>query len=1002
MRHTASIPGKLIPAFILGCLLIRGNVYADLKVTASHAGGIAISYRPESIQADSLPVSGKIYLRFSCDSHTGRGKPGSPFLPSRTVLVAVPKGSAPVIHVSALSRTLRKGVIVIPHPALVNDGNGFTNEVYREDPVRYAMSGFQPAEFVLLGDRHEFEDFTIYELTWCPVLFDAHDSTVAIADSIALTFSWNGQLNPTGYPDRVPEGVLNRETLIPPNAPKISKSPDDSSSPFASGEWYRVAVTDSGMFAITGSELSGAGFPAGNVRTDTIRMFYGGGKILDTEPHQITADQFREIAVRIRDVNGDGWFNPNDSIIFYGEALSRFILLPDSAAVVFQNHPYSRTNVYWLNVSGNGNPRRMESVDASPSSELPVRAAFREILHLERENSLEYPDSGIHWYWDGIKGASSKSFTFRAPGGVPGDSLQVRVRFINPSVDQNGYYYAYSHSLEIYVNDTGPFKLSIPGSKTGFIQALLPGALPEGSNLLKISRTGGASDGTINLDWFEIEYNRKLEYLTEGMEVWFPGKGEPEKYVLSGVSRPSLEIYDTTDPYKTTEYTGAAHDAAGRTVSFQANLPAQRYSRFFFCDAGSYRKVTSIARKNRSDLRNPRNGADYVIITPRTFLEESKKLADWRSRDSVIDPLRTAVIDVADIYDEFAWGVHDPTAIRDYLKYLKEDAEPSLRYCCLMGDTTFKYKNFNPKQTSKNWVPTFTDETVSTDDFFTWFDSTKQPGIAIGRFCVNSVEDAKTTISKTIEYERNPERGLWRNRMLLIADDELNENGVGQERIFTENIEDFDRRNYIPQSVERMKLLEIEYPLLNFRKPAATEELLRDFNEGCVMAHYIGHGNKDLLAHEHLLVGARDIERFNNAGRLPVFMVASCSVGSFDQIDFTSLAEILHLRAGGGCVAMIAASRPTFNSGNKDLSEEYYLHLFNSKVNPEVRIGLALQKAKQIYFDTDVYENFSDRYIIFGDPALRLAVPRYTVSTAPLDSLLRLQKVTVNGKVLDG
>jgi hypothetical protein len=471
---------------------------------------------------------------------------------------------------------------------------------------------------------------------------------------------------------------------------------------------------------------------------------------------------------------------------------------------------------------------------------------------------------------------------------------------------------------------------------------------------------------------------------------------------MTGVSRSSLEIYDTTDPYTLREYTGASYDTVNRALSFKADLAAGKASRFLFLDSGSYRKVSSITKKTRSDLRNPGGGADYVVISPKAFLAEAKKLAEWRSRDSSIDPLRAMAVDVADIYDEFAWGVFDPTAIRDYLKFLYDECQPAIRYCCLLGDTTFKYKNINSGQTSKNWVPTFTYETISTDDFFTWFDTTRKPAISIGRFCVNTAEEAKTTIAKTIEYERNPERGLWRNRVLLIADDELNNNGVGHETEFTTDIEKYDREQYIPQFLERMKLLMIEYPLLNFRKPDATLALLKYFNDGCLIAHYSGHGNKDLLAHEHILVGSRDIEQFNNGGRQPVFFIASCSVGSYERIDYTSLAETLHIRSGGGCIGVIAASRETFNYSNKQLSLEFYKNLFNTKTNPENRIGIALRDAKRIYFDADIYENFSDRYIIFGDPALRLAVPRYSFATAPMDSLLKLQKTHVEGNVRNG
>ncbi|MHB9029309.1 MAG: hypothetical protein ACYC9O_11120, partial [Candidatus Latescibacterota bacterium] len=570
MRYAARGIGMLVPALLLGCFFAGEGVYADIRTSAFSPGGATVAYRPDSFQSDSPTINGKTYTRFSCDGHIGQGAPGAPLLPARTVLVAVPKGNIPAIEISTIARRSREGVTVIPHPAFAEDGSGFTGEVYREDTVRYSLSGFQPSGFVTLGGRHEFDTFTLWEIIFSPVLFDAHASTAAILDSLTLNLSWAGQLIRAEHPGRVPEDILNRDALVAPDAARAFKTSGVSSSPFASGDWYRITLADSGMYAVTGAELAGAGFSAGNVRTDHIRLYYGGGKILETIPHTLSPDNFREVAIKVSDMNGDGLFGQDDSVVFFGESLSRLIARPDTAAVVFQNHPYSRANVYWLTVSETGNPRRMEKVDASPSSELPVRAAFREILHMERENSLEYPDSGIHWYWDGIKGATSKSFSFRAPGAISGDSLQVRVRFLNPTVDKNGYLIAHSHSVDIYVNDAGPFALSLPGTNSGTLTASLSGILPEGNNFLKISRTAGTPDGTVYLDWFEIEYDRKLEFSQSGMEVYFRGNGEPSKYVISGVLRPSLEIYDTSDPYTLLELTGASHDAAGRTLSFQA------------------------------------------------------------------------------------------------------------------------------------------------------------------------------------------------------------------------------------------------------------------------------------------------------------------------------------------------------------------------------------------------------------------------------------------------
>lgn len=988
---------KIIPALFLCFICLSGSAIADIRVLSSGPSGITLSYRPEHVAADSLQANGKVYLRFSADGHTFFGAPGYPSLPSRTALFSAPENGTPTITISGLSRSLRKGVIVSPHPRLVHDKSGFTRESYTEDPVQYALSGFRPSEFVLLGNKSVIDGVSIWELVFQPVLFDAGASTVSIADSFIVAVSWGGTLSNTVRTNRIPEQVLNRDACISQKASLRLKTSAKAENPFASGDWYRIAFSDSGMFKISGSELEVAGFPIGSTGVDAIRMYYGGGYILETDIHELTTDNFKEIAIKVNDVNGDGIFGRLDSIVFYGEALTRFVMCTDSLALKFQTHPYSTSNICWLTISQSGIPKRMTSVAQSPSESLPARTEIHEILHLEREVSLEYPESGINWYWDSINGTLSKSFTFNAPGVLAGDSTVVRISFLNPPIDLTGNPTTISHSLQIWVNDTGPFSHEVPKKVTDSTEFIYENTLNEKNNYLKIRRKTGGKDEVILLDWLEIEYTRKLEMKGYTLEFFLAGDGNPVRLSVANAPRSSVEVYDTSDPYDVSENVGKTFDVNTLSLSFQSSPPMGRYSRYTLCDPNGYRKVTSITRKTRSDLRNSQNGADYVVITHSMFLDEAKKLADWRSRDSENDPLQTMVVNVTDIYDEFGWGVYDPTSIRDYLKFARENYTPGVRYCCFIGDATYKYKNISSSQTYYTMIPTFESGNVATDDFYTWNDNTQSPQIAIGRLCVNTVEEAKTVVDKIIEYERTPENGVWNNRVLLIADDETGTNGVGQDREFSFDTEKLDVMDYIPQYLERMKIMQIEYPLKNYLKPEASEAILKAFDDGCVLSNYIGHGNKNLLAHEHVLVGSRDIERFNNAGRQSLFIIGSCSVGDYDRIDTVSLAELMHLRKGGGCIGVIAASRETFNASNVSLMKEYYTHLFGTDDNPEYRIGLALKQAKQYKVHQDVYNNFYNRLVLFGDPATQLRIPRYRLQAAPIDTLYRLEKMNLSG-----
>ena len=101
--------------------------------------------------------------------------------------------------------------------------------------------------------------------------------------------------------------------------------------------------------------------------------------------------------------------------------------------------------------------------------------------------------------------------------------------------------------------------------------------------------------------------------------------------------------------------------------------------------------------------------------------------------------LRVKVVDVADIYDEFSYGVVTPAAIKDFLTYAYESwSPPAVQYVLLVGDHSVDYKD-NDGGGAQNFVPSylsFTEhmgETV-TDEYFAHISGDDAvPDIYLGR-----------------------------------------------------------------------------------------------------------------------------------------------------------------------------------------------------------------------------------------------------------------------------
>ena len=74
--------------------------------------------------------------------------------------------------------------------------------------------------------------------------------------------------------------------------------------------------------------------------------------------------------------------------------------------------------------------------------------------------------------------------------------------------------------------------------------------------------------------------------------------------------------------------------------------------------------VGSVANQDLHSLQN----IDYLIITRKDFIPQGQRLANYHATHG---NLKTAVVDVEQIYNEYSSGSQDITAIRDFITSLK-------------------------------------------------------------------------------------------------------------------------------------------------------------------------------------------------------------------------------------------------------------------------------------------------------------------------------------------
>ncbi len=296
------------------------------------------------------------------------------------------------------------------------------------------------------------------------------------------------------------------------------------------------------------------------------------------------------------------------------------------------------------------------------------------------------------------------------------------------------------------------------------------------------------------------------------------------------------------------------------------------------------------------------------------------------------------VVSTDQVFNEFASGSPDPTALRDFVKmyYDKAGADSSLRprYLLLFGDASYDYKS--RLQPNSNFVPGY--ETVSSldplntytsDDYFGFLNDrddinsttiTNTLDIGIGRVPAQTPAQAQAFVDKLIDYSAPQSLGPWRNQQTFIADDQDN------------NLH-FDDAEYISAAVLQTNPLFVQdkiyldaYPQESTpsgsRYPEVNTAINNQVESGTLIWNYTGHGSYQRLADE-VVLEQPIVDTWTNAHRLPLFSTATCDFAVYDNPAITSLGENILLRPVTGGIALMTTTRLVFAYSNRIMNSNY-------------------------------------------------------------------------------
>ena len=788
---------------------------------------------------------------------------------------------------------------------------------------------------------------------------------------------------------------------------------------FNTGKWSKIAIAKQGIYQITGTQLKTLGFPL-PIASTQLQLFNYNLAQLTEKVTATVSTALTENAIQVFD-GGDNQIDEKDYVLFYAEGALGW----KQDASTFTPTHYKNTShdsvFYFLSIGSNG--KRISTIDKINSSTTIVdQYDERWLIELD---SVSILNSGKLLLGPAMGQGLGKQLKLSYPINMNGLVLSSPMNVI-------GRYAATTYKNPANFN----FSINDNAIKTTAVAPISGLLYDESANISLDSftytlnaTTNLTSPASVNIsfqadnaaaagwiDYIELSAKRKLGFWGTNSfgfrNVSSTLKGNILQYQIQNGDA-STEVWDVTNPAYPRKI--STEFSVNGLMSFTHH--ADTLHEFFAVKQQGYEVPTLLGPMNNQNLAGM-NVPDYLIISAPNYLNAAKKLQNYHA---TVNGLKTELVNVNEIFNEFSGGQPSPIGIRNFVKYLLNKAATNKlaapRYLLLFGIANFNSRNYN----SASQIPVF-ESAASTgvltsypsDDFYSIqadnddinnFMGIKKLAIATGRLPVRNTAEADTVVEKIINYQRNLNGGAWKNKITWVADD-------GDYNLHLEDAEAIS--THLQQKKQSWNQKKIYLDLYAATKniggntyPLVNSEIVQTVNEGSLILNYTGHGNFTRLA-EEAVISQADVLQWNNATKLPLMITASCDFAPYDQPQLSPFGFDALMKNSKGVIGLVAASRLVFAYSNKQINDHFVQQLLvPDSLGNFLTIGEALQRAKIQAWSAGEDRMNAFKFSLLGDPAMRLSLPKYEIGIISLnqktftgnDTLLAGNKYTLKGAV---
>lgn len=838
-----------------------------------------------------------------------------------------------------------------------------------------------------------------------------------------------------GYIECITEVIITLEIASAPRA-KLRQLDFASQSALSEGTWYKMAIAKDGVYKVDKNLLNQLGIDISTLNPQAINIYGNGGQLLPSDNSVERYDDLQKCAIYIEG-EADNQFQDNDYILFYGKGPDTWTLESEETTGkkrwAHLKHYYSDSAYYFLRID-DSNPKRIATLNSSSQPATHTITSFQDFQYVEAD-IYNIGRTGREFFGEQYDINTTGSYSLSFPNLVSTVPAIVETRLVvrSPGGSSNWTVSSGGQSGQTAPVSTGESVLSAVATADDVVLQFNP----SGSSItvdLEFNKYSNTAEVIGWLDYIRVNATRALSMTGTQMkfrDTLATGPANVGQFLLSNAAAVQ-RIWDISNYLEPAQ---VAFDVSGTNIEWKLNTDAQRE---FIAFAGSGFLIPSPRGQVNNQNLHGLSNIDLVIVSAPAHRSSAEALAEIHAGMGT----SVVVLSQEEIFNEFSGGNPDVTAVRMLMKMLYDRAngDPTLmpENLLMFGDGDFSNNKGYSAFTGANAIIYETDESLIpawsavSDDYFVFLsdDDDEQPSnlldAGVGRIPASDAAEGSAYIEKVKAYiaqnttatggasclgdEAQSPYGSWRNILTFVADDQ-DGNGAANEQIHLNDADELSaivKERYPEYDVVKiyMDAYKQESTPGGERYPDGEEAIRNRVQNGTLLVTYLGHGGERGWAHERIL-DLNTISSWTNKYKMPVFLTATCELARYDDPGFNSAGEILVMNPNGGAIAMLTTTRVVFAGSNMEMDLAFFDVALEDDAINNLTLGMVNMLTKNgVNPSNSSKPNFS----LLGDPALKMAYPRYQVVTTAIngtpiesftDHLKALQEVEFSGYIAD-